>query len=142
MYLPSDYRTWGRGSFAVDSRENRIGDYQSGNFVYLANAIIRRINMTKHSSLTFLTLLVIILAGCETTPRPRLPTDAEIEQYNAQVPHEAQIVCMEDVELGSRFPRRVCYRVGYLEDQAKQGQAVVDGLRADGLLDNPLHFPF
>ena len=83
-----------------------------------------------------------LLAACATdglTPRPRLPTDAEIEQYNAVAPHAEKIVCRMEKELGSRFKRRVCYRQGYLDSMAKQGQAVVDAMRADGLLDNPLH---
>lgn len=84
-----------------------------------------------------------LLAACATdglTPRPRMPTDAEIEQYNALVPPEKQIVCRMEAELGSRFKRRVCYERGYLDYMEKQGPAVVDAMRQDGLLDNPLHF--
>ena len=87
-------------------------------------------------------LQTLLLAGCASeslTPIPRLPTAAEIEQYNALAPHEEQIVCMLQSELGSRFKRRVCYRRGYLESMEKQGQAVVDLMRQDGLLDSPLH---
>jgi len=68
-----------------------------------------------------------------------MPTNAEIEQYNAIAPHEQQIVCRLEAELGSRFKRRVCYRRGYLESMEKQGQSVVDAMRQDGLLDNPLY---
>ena len=86
--------------------------------------------------------VVLLLSSCASdslTPIPRLPSDAEIEQYNALTPHDEQIVCRQEAELGSRFKRRVCYRRGYLESMEKQGQSVVDAMRQDGLLDNPLH---
>jgi hypothetical protein len=69
-----------------------------------------------------------------------MPTDAELEFYNAQVVHEQQIVCMEVTPLGSRFSRRECYRVGDLEAAAEQGQRVVDLMEIDGLVGNPLGF--
>ncbi len=85
------------------------------------------------------------LAGCasnSSNPRPRLPTDAEVEQYNAQVPREQQIVCRMETRLGSRFRRRACYRVAYLESLNDQGQDVVDLMQIDGLLDSDLHYQF
>ena len=36
------------------------------------------------------------------------PTDAEVEQYNAQVPPEEQIVCRKETPVGTYVPRRVC----------------------------------
>lgn len=43
----------------------------------------------------------------EQTQR-RLPTDAEVEQYNAMVePHE-RIVCRDEVNVGSNIPVRRC----------------------------------
>ena len=98
----------------------------------------------KHDSagLEILLLTSLFLGACATdglTPTPRLPTDAEVEQYNAIAPYEEQIVCRLEAELGSRFKRRVCYRRGYLESMEKQGSAVVDAMRQDGLLENPLY---
>ncbi len=90
--------------------------------------------------LLFLTLILGLLTGCASaaTPRPRLPTDAEVERYNAIAPEEDHISCFTRTELGSRFPRRSCYRVADLESQKDQGQAVVDLMRIDGLLDSPI----
>lgn len=95
------------------------------------------------SVLIFATAMMLgACASGSSTPRPRLPTDAEVEQYNAQVPREQQIVCRMETKLGSRFPRRACYRVGYLEELNDQGQDVVDLMQIDGLLDSPLHYQF
>jgi hypothetical protein len=104
---------------------------------------IRRLTMPK-----FITsLLASLVAACwlsacasNITPRPRLPTDAELEFYNAQVPHEQQIACIEVTPLGSRLARRECHRLGDLEAAAAQGQRVVDLMEIDGLSTNPLGF--
>lgn len=85
-------------------------------------------------------LSVGILAGCaasESEDRARLPTDAEVAYYNSIAPEEDHIACFTRTELGSRFPRRYCYRVADLEAQRGQGQAVVDLMQIDGLLDSP-----
>ncbi|MEX0963929.1 MAG: hypothetical protein WDZ52_07820 [Pseudohongiellaceae bacterium] len=85
-------------------------------------------------------LFTSILASCaasETEDRPRLPTDAEVAYYNSIAPEEDHITCFTRTELGSRFPRRSCYRVADLEAQRGQGQAVVDLMQIDGLLDSP-----
>ncbi len=92
-------------------------------------------------------VLIIItlctLAACATsslTPRPEIPSDAVLEQYNAQVPEDQQIVCFMVTPLGSRFARRECYRRGDLEAAGKIGQDVVDLMAIDGLVTNPLGF--
>lgn len=85
-------------------------------------------------------LLVSLLASCaasESSERPRLPTDAEVAYYNSIAPEEDHIACFTRTELGSRFPRRYCYRIADLEAQRDQGQAVVDLMQIDGLLDSP-----
>ena len=85
-------------------------------------------------------LLIGVLASCaasETGDRVRLPTDAEVAYYNSIAPEEDHITCFTRTELGSRFPRRYCYRVADLEAQRNQGQAVVDLMQIDGLLDTP-----
>ena len=46
-------------------------------------------------------------AGEEVTQR-RLPTDAEVEQYNAQVEPKDRIVCRDEVTVGSNIPQRKC----------------------------------
>lgn len=85
-------------------------------------------------------LLVSLLASCaasESEDHARLPTDAEVAYYNSIAPEEDHIACFTRTELGSRFPRRYCYRIADLEAQRDQGQAVVDLMQIDGLLDSP-----
>lgn len=84
------------------------------------------------------TMLLLAACGSNLTPRLPVPTPAEVEQYNAVVPYEEQIVCLMETELGSRFRRRVCYTRGYLESRDSQGQAVVDAMKQDGLIQNPI----
>lgn len=66
---------------------------------------------------TWLTLLagltaMAILSGCvapgESEPFRRLPTPAEVEQYNASVPPEERIVCRSEIPVGSNIPVRKC----------------------------------
>jgi hypothetical protein len=56
-----------------------------------------------------------MLPGCSQTgaagSSPRLPTDAELEQYNAQVPPERRIVCRMETPIESNIARRVCREV-------------------------------
>jgi len=91
----------------------------------------------------FSLLLVSILASCassESGERTRLPTDAEVAYYNSIAPEEDHIACFTRIELGSRFPRRSCYRVADLEDYEGQEQNVVDLLQIDGLLNDSFGF--
>jgi len=93
--------------------------------------------------LLFSLLLAGVLASCaasETEDRSRLPTDAEVVYYNSIAPEEDHIACFTRVELGSRFPRRSCYRVADLEAYEGQEQNVVDLMQIDGLLDSPFGF--
>jgi len=86
-------------------------------------------------------LALLFVTGCavtELTPQLPTPTPAEVEQYNAVVPYEEQIVCLMETELGSRFKRRKCYTRGYLDSRDNQGQAVVDAMQQDGLIQNPV----
>lgn len=54
----------------------------------------------------------VILSGCvapgESEPFRRLPTPAEVEQYNASVPPEERIVCRSEIPVGSNIPVRKC----------------------------------
>lgn len=56
-----------------------------------------------------------LLAACAVSePRQapqRLPTDAEVEQYNASVPAAEHVVCRQETSVKSRIPRRVCRKV-------------------------------
>lgn len=86
-------------------------------------------------------LAMLFVTGCavsELTPELPTPTPAEVEQYNAVAPYEEQIVCLMEAELGSRFKRRKCYTRGYLESRDNQGTAVVEAMRQDGLINNPV----
>lgn len=85
-------------------------------------------------------LLASVLASCassESGERARLPTDAEVAYYNSIAPEEDHIACFTRIELGSRFPRRSCYRVADLEAASGLEQNVVDLMQIDGLLDSP-----
>ncbi|PCI75335.1 MAG: hypothetical protein COB20_13095 [SAR86 cluster bacterium] len=93
--------------------------------------------------LLFSLLLTSVLASCatsETGDRPRMPTDAEVVYYNSIAPEEDHIACFTRIELGSRFPRRSCYRVADLEAYKGQEQNIVDLMQIDGLLDSPFGF--
>jgi hypothetical protein len=67
-------------------------------------------------------LLLLVLTSCsvpppdETREVQRLPTDAEVEQYNAQVSPEDRIVCRVETPVGSNIPVRRCYRAREIEE--------------------------
>ena len=93
--------------------------------------------------LLFSLLLAGFLASCaatESEDRARLPTDEEVVYYNSIAPEEDHIACFTRIELGSRFPRRSCYRIADLEKQEGLEQNVVDLMQIDGLLDSPFGF--
>lgn len=61
------------------------------------------------------------LASCtapsaESGATPRLPTDAEVEQYNATVSAEERIVCRDEVPVGSYIPQRTCRLVRDMQE--------------------------
>ena len=64
--------------------------------------------------------MLLTLAGCvapgEREPARRLPTDAEVEQYNALVPPEDHIVCRTETPVATNIPRRVCRLVRDIEE--------------------------
>jgi len=65
-------------------------------------------------------VMTVFLAACSTTPvtqpEKRLPTDAEVEQYNASVAPEERIVCRIETPIGSNIPKRVCRLVVDIEE--------------------------
>jgi hypothetical protein len=79
------------------------------------------------------TSVLVACAASESTERPRLPTDAEVAYYNSLAPEEDHITCVTRTELGSRFPRRSCYRT--VEFEASNA---LDLIQIDGLLTSPL----
>lgn len=67
-----------------------------------------------------LSLLLIACVDTESAnvneEERRLPTDAEVEQYNAQVDPSERIVCRQETQVGSNIPSRKCYLVRNLEE--------------------------
>lgn len=72
-----------------------------------------------------LILSVCLLTACSTLkpsenpPTRRLPTDAEVEQYNASVQPEERIICREEVKVGTNIPERVCRLVRDMEETSQ-----------------------
>ena len=58
-------------------------------------------------------------AGDDGQPAARLPTDAEVEQYNAQVDPDERIICRDEVPVGSNIPRRTCRYVRDIEETSR-----------------------
>lgn len=54
----------------------------------------------------------------ETAAR-RLPTDAEVEQYNASVAPEERIVCQQEIPVGTNIPKRVCRLVRDIQETSQ-----------------------
>lgn len=53
---------------------------------------------------------LLFLNACAMAPASpiKLPTDAEVEQYNASVPPADRIVCRDEVQVGTNIPQRTC----------------------------------
>lgn len=70
--------------------------------------------------ITLIVLLCATATACavseENQAPPRLPTDAEVEQYNASVGPDEKIICREERGVASNIPRRVCRYVKDIED--------------------------
>lgn len=60
------------------------------------------------AGLTVIALLSSCVASGDSEPFRRLPTPAEVEQYNASVPPEERIVCRSEIPVGSNIPVRKC----------------------------------
>ena len=65
-------------------------------------------------------MVLAVLSGCAVDPDSnsgrQLPTDAEVEQYNASVQPEERIVCRQERQVASNIPRRVCRYVRDIEE--------------------------
>ena len=60
-----------------------------------------------------------LVASCTVDPErqsKRMPTEAEIEQYNASVEPEDRIICRNEKPFGSRITQRVCRRSGKIDE--------------------------
>ena len=60
-------------------------------------------------------IVLLLMTSCavdgEGSNPNRLPTDAEVEQYNASVAPSERIACRNERPVGSHIPVRVCFRV-------------------------------
>ena len=64
-------------------------------------------------------LLIACLAQNQIPAESRLPTDAEIEQYNASVAPDERIVCRRELPVGTNIPKRLCRLVKDVEDTSQ-----------------------
>ncbi len=68
-------------------------------------------------------ILALLLASCTVERRvTRMPTDAEIEQYNASVEPEERIICRDETPVGTRISQRICRRAGEIEEVSALSQ--------------------
>ena len=71
---------------------------------------------------SLLVVVSVILVACAVPPQQvaetqhRLPTDAEVEQYNASVDPDDRIVCRDETRVGTNIPERVCRLVRDVEE--------------------------
>ncbi|MDA8617463.1 hypothetical protein N9M23_04250 [Gammaproteobacteria bacterium] len=61
---------------------------------------------------------MLLLSACAAEPGGyvrKLPTDAEVAQYNASVTPDERIVCRLETPLGTNVPRRLCRYIRDIE---------------------------
>lgn len=80
--------------------------------------------MKKRCSLPVSALLagILLLSACAAKPGGyvrKLPTDAEVAQYNASVEPEERIVCRRETPVGTNVPRRMCRYIRDIEDTSR-----------------------
>ena len=63
---------------------------------------------------------LLLLGACAMEPATpiKMPTDAEVEQYNASVAPEERIVCRDEVTVSSNIPRRLCRRISDMQSDS------------------------
>lgn len=68
----------------------------------------------------FFSITLVSFSACHFEPAEpiHMPTDAEVEQYNASVPPEEQIVCREEVQVTTHIPRRICRLIVDMEEDS------------------------
>ena len=65
---------------------------------------------------------ILLLSACVAKPGGyvrKLPTDAEVAQYNASVEPEERIVCRRETPVGTNVPRRMCRYIRDIEDTSR-----------------------
>jgi hypothetical protein len=64
------------------------------------------------------------LVACTLPEREqqRMPTEAEIEQYNASVEPDDRIICRDEKPVGTRISQRICRRAGTIEEVSDLSQ--------------------
>lgn len=69
-----------------------------------------------------LLLACLLISSCITAEEAseraasRMPTPAEVEQYNAMVPPEERIVCRSEIPVGSNIPVRKCRLISDIDE--------------------------
>lgn len=77
-------------------------------------------------------ITLVSLNACHFEPADpiRMPTDAEVEQYNASVPPEEQIVCREEIPVTTYISRRICrLAIDMEEDSAFTRSEIIRAIR-------------
>jgi hypothetical protein len=77
-----------------------------------------------NKSCTALALLFgcLLISSCITAEEAservasRMPTPAEVEQYNAMVPPEDRIICRSEIPVGSNIPVRKCRLISDIDE--------------------------
>lgn len=64
----------------------------------------------------FITAMLSSCANLEPNDGRNIPTDSEVEQYNASVEPDERIVCRQEIPASSHIPRRMCR---YVRDVAE-----------------------
>lgn len=83
--------------------------------------------LTGRSGKRLVVPLLLLLTACsfvlpenvEPQLLRRLPTDAEVEQYNAQVAPEERIVCRDETRVGTNIPQRTCRYIRDMEETSR-----------------------
>lgn len=76
----------------------------------------------KLRQLTAVMITCALLSACLTPEQAaerqgrRVPTPAEVEQYNAMVPPEERIVCRNEIPTGSNIPVRKCRLISDIDE--------------------------
>ena len=63
-----------------------------------------------------------LLSACAVEPGGyvrKLPSDAEVAQYNASVEPDERIVCRRETPVGTNVPRRLCRYIRDIEDTSR-----------------------
>ena len=65
---------------------------------------------------------LFLLSACAVEPGGyvrKLPSDAEVAQYNASVEPDERIVCRRETPVGTNVPRRLCRYIRDIEDTSR-----------------------